>query len=148
MLRQPRMRLEGTLLAGKTCSLTIFDVNLLTTKLSPCPGLNAAANHGYLPRSGIATIEQTVSGLGALYNMDAPLAAALSAYAVATDGNPVEGVWSIGGPLPADDLTSGLLGTGQGLSYSHNAYEGDASIGSSLLLHYFMYVHQLTEPRS
>ena len=31
----------------------------------PCPGLNAAANHGYLPRNGIATIEQTVSGLGA-----------------------------------------------------------------------------------
>ena len=25
----------------------------------PCPGLNAAANHGYLPRSGIATIEQS-----------------------------------------------------------------------------------------
>lgn len=31
----------------------------------PCPGLNAAANHGYLPRSGIASIEETVSGLGA-----------------------------------------------------------------------------------
>ena len=31
----------------------------------PCPGLNAAANHGYLPRSGIASLEETVSGLGA-----------------------------------------------------------------------------------
>lgn len=29
----------------------------------PCPGLNAAANHGYLPRSGIATLEETVRGL-------------------------------------------------------------------------------------
>lgn len=96
----------------------------------PCPGLNAAANHGFLPRNGIASIEQTVSGLGALYNMAAPLAAALSAYAIATDGNVAEGVWSIGGPLPVDDLTGALLGTGQGLSYSHNAYEGDASIGA------------------
>ena len=31
----------------------------------PCPGLNAAANHGYLPRSGIASLEETISGLGA-----------------------------------------------------------------------------------
>lgn len=31
----------------------------------PCPGLNAAANHGYLPRSGIVSLEQTVDGLGA-----------------------------------------------------------------------------------
>ena len=31
----------------------------------PCPGLNAAANHGYLPRSGIASLEETVAGLGA-----------------------------------------------------------------------------------
>ena len=94
----------------------------------PCPGLNAAANHGYLPRSGIATIEQTVSGLGALYNLDAPITAFLAAYAVAVDGNVVEGVWSIGGPLPTDLLTGTLLGTGQGLSYSHNNYEGDGSI--------------------
>lgn len=58
------------------------------------------------------------------------LAAALAAYAVAIDGNPVEGVWSIGGPLPADELTGDLLGDGQGLSYSHNNYEGDSSIGA------------------
>lgn len=55
--------------------------------------------------------------------MEAALATALSAYAVATDGNILEGVWSIGGPLPADYIAEGLVGTGQGLSYSHNAYE-------------------------
>lgn len=71
----------------------------------PCPGLNAAANHGYLPRNGIATIEQTVSGLGALYNLGPLISAVLAAYAIAIDGNVVEGVWSIGGPLPQDDLT-------------------------------------------
>lgn len=61
--------------------------------------------------------------------MSPELAAALAAYAVALDGNILEGVWSIGGPLPEDPLTGALLGTGQGLSYSHNNYEGDASIG-------------------
>ena len=60
--------------------------------------------------------------------MSPELAAALAAYAIAIDGNIVEGVWSIGGPLPADPIVSGLLGTGQGLSYSHNNYEGDGSI--------------------
>lgn len=27
----------------------------------PCPGLNAAANHGYLPRSGIVSLEESTS---------------------------------------------------------------------------------------
>jgi hypothetical protein len=27
----------------------------------PCPGLNAAANHGFLPRNGITTIQQSKS---------------------------------------------------------------------------------------
>lgn len=70
-----------------------------------------------------------MSGLQALYNMAPTLGAALAAYAIALDGNVVEGVWSIGGPLPTDDLTGALLGTGQGISYSHNNYEGDGSIG-------------------
>ena len=39
----------------------------------PCPGLNAAANHGYLPRNGIATLEQTVAGLGAGKHLRNPL---------------------------------------------------------------------------
>jgi hypothetical protein len=28
-------------------------------KRGPCPGLNAAANHNFLPRSGVATIQQS-----------------------------------------------------------------------------------------
>jgi hypothetical protein len=52
----------------------------------------------------------------------------LSAYAIALTGNIAEGTWSIGGPLPTT-LLDPLLGTGQGLSYSHNTYEGDSSIG-------------------
>jgi hypothetical protein len=55
-----------------------FDAKLQTISLSgehewrapgpddqrgPCPGLNAAANHGYLPRDGIATRETVINGL-------------------------------------------------------------------------------------
>jgi hypothetical protein len=28
----------------------------------PCPGLNAMANHGYIPRNGVATITQFIQG--------------------------------------------------------------------------------------
>ncbi|KAJ5760956.1 hypothetical protein N7520_008112 [Penicillium odoratum] len=43
-------------------------------------------------------------------------------------GDLLGGTWSIGGPQPSDPL-EGILRTGQGLSYSHNNYEGDGSIG-------------------
>jgi hypothetical protein len=32
-------------------------------KRGPCPGLNAAANHGFLPRSGVTTITQSKNSL-------------------------------------------------------------------------------------
>lgn len=35
-----------------------------TDQRGPCPGLNALANHGYLPHSGIATIEQFTQATG------------------------------------------------------------------------------------
>lgn len=60
--------------------------------------------------------------------MPADLAGFLAAFAILTDGDPVEGTWSIGGPLPSDPVTKAVLGQGQGISYSHNVYEGDASI--------------------
>jgi len=95
----------------------------------PCPGLNAAANHGYLSRSGVTTIEETITGLSAAYGLGVAANAVLAAYAVIFDGDPVLGTWSIGGPPSSDPATKGLLGQARGLSYSHNNYEGDASIG-------------------
>ena len=88
-----------------------------------CPGLNAAANHGFLPRNGLPTTTDTVNGLMAAYNMSPELAAVLAIIAIALGGDPVKETWSIGGafpntlPFPA----TGILGT-------HNRYEGDASI--------------------
>jgi hypothetical protein len=89
----------------------------------PCPGLNAAANHGYLPRSGVAHITDAIEGLGALYAMSAELSGFLAAYAIAFDGDPLTQSWSIGGP------PGGVLSNPQGISWSHNKYEGDTSIG-------------------
>lgn len=35
----------------------------------PCPGLNAMANHGYIPRNGFVSIEQVVQGMYDTYGM-------------------------------------------------------------------------------
>ncbi|KAF7190511.1 Dothistromin biosynthesis peroxidase dotB [Pseudocercospora fuligena] len=92
-----------------------------------CPGLNAAANHGYLNRNGVQGIVNTITGLGAAYGMSVDLAGFLAAYAVVFNGDPILQQWSIGGPPPT--LFPSLLGRPQGIDYSHNNYEGDVSIG-------------------
>ncbi|KAL2071215.1 hypothetical protein VTL71DRAFT_12450 [Oculimacula yallundae] len=94
-------------------------------KRGQCPGLNAAANHGFLPRSGVATIQQTIDGLGAAYSMSNELALALAVISIGISGDPIAGTWSIGGAFPG---TLGLLGTPTGIVGTHNRYEGDSSI--------------------
>lgn len=52
-------------------SLTLFIDRQLTIWLgrSPCPGINALANHGYLPRNGLnISLEQFITGVGEGYN--------------------------------------------------------------------------------
>ncbi|KAF2729210.1 Cloroperoxidase [Polyplosphaeria fusca] len=92
----------------------------------PCPGLNAAANHAFLPRNGLPTIQQTVDGLAAAYGFGQEFAAALAVVAVTLTGDPVGQKWSIGGPFTP--VLGGLTSTPGGISYSHNTYESDASI--------------------
>lgn len=58
--------------------------------------------------------------------MGADLAGFLAAYAVIMDGDIITQTWSIGGPQPVP-LSLGYAP--QGISYSHNKYEGDTSIG-------------------
>ena len=56
----------------------------------------------------------------------ADLAAFLAVYGAVFDGDLTS--YSIGGPAPSLlNLADGLLGTPQGLSGSHNKYEGDNS---------------------
>lgn len=91
-----------------------------------CPGLNAAANHGFLPRNGRPTIAQTITGLGDAYNMSPDLAAGLAAIAVLISGDIPSLEWSIGGAFPSSLPL--VLSEPQGIVGSHNKYEGDSSV--------------------
>jgi hypothetical protein len=95
----------------------------------PCPGLNAAANHGYIPHNGVGTMGDFVKGTNEAYGMALDLGGFLAVFGAVFDGN-LAG-YSIGGPtsfnqLPLNNLL-GLTGAPQGLSGSHNKYESDAS---------------------
>ncbi|KAF1951076.1 hypothetical protein CC80DRAFT_481749 [Byssothecium circinans] len=94
-------------------------------KRGPCPGLNAAANHGFIERDGVVDIVKLASGLNKAYAIGLDLATVLAAVGVGLTGDATTLRWSIGGPF------NGLLPLGQqpsGISYSHNSYEGDGSI--------------------
>ncbi|KAF8865690.1 Cloroperoxidase [Acephala macrosclerotiorum] len=98
--------------------------DLSTDQRGPCPGLNAMANHGYIPRNGVATIQQFIDGTYDVFGMGNSLGGFLAIYGVIFDGDATK--WSIGGPAPSVS-NLGLLGTPQGISGSHNKYESDVS---------------------
>ncbi|KAF2100903.1 Cloroperoxidase [Rhizodiscina lignyota] len=89
------------------------------------PGLNAMANHGYLPHNGVGTITDFISGCQEAFGMGIDLASFLAIYGAIFDGDFIS--YSIGGPYPSLLNLGGLLGAAQGLSRSHNKYEGDGS---------------------
>lgn len=77
----------------------------------PCPGLNAAANHGYLPRDGIATYATINKGLWEAFGLDQTATQFLQQTTTLFDGDPLSQKWSIG---YASDKVS-LLGPLAGL---------------------------------
>lgn len=85
----------------------------------PCPGLNAFANHGFLPHNGYATAAQFIDATMSVVGMGIGLASFLAVYGSAINGNGF--AWSIGG------TPVGGQSKGNGISNSHNNYEGDAS---------------------
>ncbi|KAJ3834285.1 hypothetical protein F5878DRAFT_630941 [Lentinula raphanica] len=92
----------------------------------PCPGLNAMANHGYIPHNGFATIDEFVQGTHEVFGMGQDLALVLSVYGTVLDGDILSASFSIG----KGDNTFSIFGspTSQnGLTDSHNNYETDAS---------------------
>ena len=115
---------------------------MLTSNITG-PGLNAMANHGYLPHNGIGTIEDFITGTQEAFGMGqhtlfcalsltllnditgVDLATFLAVYGAIFDGDLTS--YSIGGPVPTLLNADGLLGAPQGLSGSHNKYEGDVS---------------------
>jgi len=96
----------------------------------PCPGLNVMANHGYLPRNGVASVAQLTTASNEVFGMGLDLAAFLAVYSAVVAGDLTS--CSIGGKPKSGllgGLTSslGLLGEPQGLNLSHNRFEVDAS---------------------
>ncbi|KAK4616698.1 Dothistromin biosynthesis peroxidase dotB [Fulvia fulva] len=90
----------------------------------PCPGLNAFANHGFLPHNGYATVSQYIEATETVVGMGPILAGFLSILGGAIDGDLLS--WSLGGtPTLAQGGLTGVLG--HGLVGSHNKYEGDSS---------------------
>lgn len=94
--------------------------------------LNAAANHGYIPRDGIATAEAINTGLWEAFSLDKTATLFLQTATMFFNGDPISGRWSIGphdprtGPLGPLD---GLLGNQTGIcAYGHLRTEADASI--------------------
>ncbi|KAI5356853.1 Putative chloroperoxidase [Septoria linicola] len=99
----------------------------------PCPGLNAMANHGYLPHNGVGTHLDFITGTFNAFGMSADLSGFLTVLGGTVDGNGL--MWSIGGPTK-NVPSLPLLGTPQGISGSHNKYEADASPGRGDLYQY------------
>ncbi|CAA7270619.1 unnamed protein product [Cyclocybe aegerita] len=91
----------------------------------PCPGLNALASHGYLPRNGIATPVQIINTIQEVFNMENSLAIFLTYAAHLVDGNLITDLLSIGRktPLTGRDPPP-IVG---GLN-THAVFEGDASM--------------------
>lgn len=111
----------------------------------PCPFLNAAANHGYIDRSGYTTTYEVVAVAVDSFGMGKDLATFLALYAAVTQGEVTS--FSIGGaPSPSQAARfPGQYMLGGGLSSSN--LEGDGSpltldtcvkeTGSSSRLAYF-----------
>ncbi|GAB7363424.1 hypothetical protein MBLNU230_g3700t1 [Neophaeotheca triangularis] len=82
----------------------------------PCPGLNAMANHGYIPHNGFATQQQFIDGTQEVFGMAPDLGGFLAILESIIARNPAG--WSIDG-----DPT----GSNGGIGGSHSFYEADAS---------------------
>ncbi|KAJ6474113.1 Chloroperoxidase [Mycena vulgaris] len=93
------------------------------------PGMNTLANHGYIPRNGIATFEEITLAMVEAYNLEINFGAFLVAANMLLRGNPFVNKISIGGVSPLVPPLPGNIGSNVtgGLS-KHGGFEGDASI--------------------
>ncbi|KZT33639.1 Cloroperoxidase [Sistotremastrum suecicum HHB10207 ss-3] len=96
----------------------------------PCPGLNTLANHGYLPRNGIASFEQIITAVREGFNMEHDLAGALAGFAMLARGNAFLDLVSIGGVSPLIPVLPGAIDGPKppGGIATHGRFEGDVSM--------------------
>lgn len=95
----------------------------------PCPGLNAAANHGFLARDGITTFDELVAAQQNMYDVGYDLAVALAVFGVELDGDTVTTKMSLGCEATSRTALLGapILGEEPGLD-GHNKFEADTSL--------------------
>jgi len=94
----------------------------------PCPALNTLANHGYIPRNGVATVEEIQRGVMEGFNVEHDFAAFVVSFATLARGNPFTGMISIGHsakeiPAPPGKIDGPVAG---GIAM-HGRFEGDVS---------------------
>ncbi|KAJ6574393.1 Chloroperoxidase [Mycena capillaripes] len=95
----------------------------------PCPAMNTLANHGYIPRNGIASFEEITLALMEAFNLELRFAAAMAANNILTRGNPFVDKVSIGGESPlVPPLPGKIDGPVTGGIAKHGRFEGDASM--------------------
>ncbi|KAL3420535.1 oxidase [Phlyctema vagabunda] len=99
----------------------------------PCPGLNALANHGYIPHDGVVGFLEVIAAINQVYGMGIDTSTVLAAMGTVWVGNPISlnPGFSIGGYTDKSNNILGnllgLLGTPRGLVGSHNFIESDSS---------------------
>jgi len=95
----------------------------------PCPGLNTLANHGYLPRGGVVSFEEMVTGVSRVYNMEYTLVTGIVGFVMLARGNAYINKISIGQATPlVPALPGGIDGTIAGGLAKHARVEGDISL--------------------
>ncbi|KAJ7269094.1 Chloroperoxidase [Mycena rebaudengoi] len=95
----------------------------------PCPAMNTLANHGYIPRNGIASFEEIILGMMEAFNLELNFGIGLVAGNMLTRGNMFINKVSIGGVSPlVPPLPFELDGPETGGLSKHGRLEGDASM--------------------
>ncbi|GIZ49912.1 hypothetical protein CKM354_001292900 [Cercospora kikuchii] len=94
----------------------------------PCPGLNTAANHGFLARDGITTFNELVDAQQNVYNVGYDLSLLLAFLGLQADGDLITTKLSIGCDATTRTSVAPLLtGSQPGLA-GHNKFEADTSL--------------------
>ncbi|KAH6897713.1 Chloroperoxidase [Coprinopsis sp. MPI-PUGE-AT-0042] len=94
----------------------------------PCPALNTLANHGYLPRDGVASPAQIITAIQEGFNMENSVARFNTYVNHLLDGNVLTDLISIGDKTPktgSDEPPPPALVSGMN---HHGTFEGDASL--------------------
>ncbi|KAF7329957.1 Cloroperoxidase [Mycena kentingensis (nom. inval.)] len=93
------------------------------------PAMNTLANHGYIPRNGIASFEEIINAITEAFNIPVNMAAGMAANNFLTRGNIFINKISIGGISPLIPPLPGQIDgpETQGIA-KHGRGEGDASM--------------------